>query len=328
MIRAEPLPQRRMVVALGGNALIRRQEPADVQTQRRNVDLAVRAIADLARRFELIVTHGNGPQVGLLSLQNDAYKGVEAYPLDVLGAETQGMIGYLIEQTLINALPGTAAASILTQVIVDAQDPAFSDPTKFVGPVYDQATAEEIARSRRWTMKQDGQWFRRVVPSPEPQQIVEIETIRLLLEAGVVVICSGGGGVPVIRTPDGLEGVEAVVDKDLSAALLAQQLGAHELLLLTDVAAVQRNFGSPEASNIGHATPGSLRALDLPPGSMGPKAEAAARFVEMTGGSAAIGRLEDACRLAMGRGGTQVRSGWVNRAAAPNFSEAKAPALA
>jgi carbamate kinase len=307
----------RIVVALGGNALLRRGEPADAATQRHNVVSAVEALAALAREHELIVTHGNGPQVGLLALQGEAYTQVATYPLDVLGAESEGMIGYMLEQELVNALGGRPAATLLTQVIVDADDPAFSHPTKFIGPVYDRHIGELLATERGWRIKPDGPQWRRVVPSPEPRSIVELQTIRLLVEAGVLVVCVGGGGIPVVVDRDGmLRGVEAVIDKDRAAALLACGLEADALLLLTDVAAIERRHGTTDAAPIASATPAELRALDLPDGSMGPKAEAAAWFVEATGGRAAIGALQDAVAVLDGERGTTVTAR-VEAASAP-----------
>ena len=297
----------RVVIALGGNALLRRGEAADAATQRQNVVAAVEALAAVAGEHELIITHGNGPQVGLLALQGEAYPDVAPYPLDVLGAESEGMIGYLLDQELVNALGGRPVATLLTQVIVDEHDPAFADPAKFIGPVYDSATAGRLAAERGWQVRPDGPHWRRVVPSPEPQSIVELPTIRLLVEAGVLVVCVGGGGIPVLVDRDGrLRGVEAVIDKDRAAALLAVGLGADALLLLTDVAAVERGHGTPEAEPIAKATAAELRALDLPAGSMGPKADAAAWFADATGGHAAIGRLTDAAAVLEGRSGTTV----------------------
>jgi carbamate kinase len=299
-----------VVAALGGNALLRRGEPADAETQRHNVELAVRALAGLAERHELVVTHGNGPQVGLLALQSEAYREVPAYPLDVLGAESEGMIGYLLEQGLDNELPGREVCTLLTQVIVDPRDQAFAHPTKPVGPVYDDVAASRLADERGWAVARDGDGWRRVVPSPEPLRIVELGAIRLLVDAGVIVVCVGGGGVPVVSNGDGgLRGVEAVVDKDLAGAMLAQALGADALLLLTDVSAVELDHGTPNARPLRHATPDQLRQLDLAAGSMGPKAEAAARFVESSGGMAAIGALEDAVAMLVGDAGTLVRPG-------------------
>ncbi|MGZ4203346.1 MAG: carbamate kinase, partial [Thermoleophilaceae bacterium] len=277
----------RVVAALGGNALLRRGEPAEAEVQRRNLVQAVEGLAELAREHELIVTHGNGPQVGLLALQSEAYGEVRAYPLDVLGAESEGMIGYMLDQELGNALWGRSIATLLTQVVVDELDPAFELPTKFVGPVYPEAQARRLARERNWTVARDGDKWRRVVPSPEPRRIVEIKTIRLLVDAGVLVICAGGGGVPVVEADGALHGVEAVIDKDLAAALLACELDADALLLLTDVPAIVDGYGTDNPRPIRRATPSELRALALPPGSMGPKAEAACRFAELGGGLAA-----------------------------------------
>jgi carbamate kinase len=297
----------RVVVALGGNALLQRGQPADAESQRRNVVVAVEALAELAREHEVIVTHGNGPQVGLLALQGEAYRQVRPYPLDVLGAESEGMIGYLLDQELVNALDGRSVATLLTQVIVDVEDPAFADPTKFIGPVYDRATAESLADERHWQVRADGPHWRRVVPSPEPRSIVELPTIKVLVEAGVLVVCVGGGGIPVVVDRDGrLRGVEAVIDKDRAAALLAKGLDADALLLLTDVAAVERDYGTPQAVPIAHATADELIELQLPAGSMGPKVEAAAWFVRETGGRAAIGSLAEARAVLAGRSGTTV----------------------
>ncbi len=297
----------RVVVALGGNALLQRGQPADADAQRRNVAIAVRALAELAREHELVITHGNGPQVGLLALQGEAYPEVAPYPLDVLGAESEGMIGYLLDQELVNALGGRPVATLLTQVIVDEDDPAFADPTKFIGPVYDRATAGRIAAERGWQVRADGPHWRRVVPSPAPRSIVELPTLRLLVEARGLVVCVGGGGIPVVVDREGrLRGVEAVIDKDRAAALLAVGLGADALLLLTDVTAVERDFGSPQAAPIAQATADELLALGLPAGSMGPKVEAAAWFAQATGGRAAIGNLAEAGAVLAGRSGTTV----------------------
>ena len=297
----------RVVIALGGNALRRRGEPADAATQRRNVATAVAAVADLAAEHEVIVTHGNGPQVGLLALQGDADGAVAPYPLDVLGAEAEGMIGYLLDQELVNALGGRPVATLLTQVIVDRDDPAFALPTKPIGPVYDRETADRLAAERGWAVAPDGPYHRRVVASPEPRSIVELTTLRLLVEAGVLVVCVGGGGIPVAVDRDGrLCGVEAVIDKDLAAALLARGLGADALLLLTDVPAVQVGWGTPEARELAHVSPLELRELSFAQGSMGPKVEAACRFVEATGGFAGIGALADARAILQRRRGTRI----------------------
>ncbi|MBD3896927.1 carbamate kinase [Halomonas sp. ML-15] len=297
-----------VVAALGGNALLRRGEPLTAQAQRANVKIAAEALAGIIRAgHQLVVTHGNGPQVGLLALQGAAYKPDEAYPLDVLGAETEGMIGYIIEQELENALShDRPVATLLTQVLVDKDDPAFSTPTKFVGPVYDRQEAEARAEGAGWHIAQDGNQWRRVVPSPTPLEIPDMRVLKLLLDQGVVVICAGGGGIPVIRRDDGsMIGVEAVIDKDAASALLAQQLGADALLLLTDVDAIYRDFGKPSAAPIHTLTVADARSLDLPAGSMGPKLASAADFAEH-GGFSGIGRLEDALPILEGSAGTRV----------------------
>ena len=296
----------RVVAALGGNALLRRGQPAEAEAQRQNLVKAGKALAELALEHELVVTHGNGPQVGLLALQSEAYRRVRPYPFDILVAESEGMVGYLLDQTLGNLLPGRRVATLLTQTVVDERDPAFGDPTKPVGPIYPEEEARHIAAERGWSVASDGKGWRRVVPSPEPLRIVELETIRLLVEAGVLVICSGGGGVPVVDHHGVLRGVEAVIDKDLAAALLAIDLGADALLLLTDVRGVEDGFGTTSAQVISQATPHELRALDLPPGSMRPKVEATSRFAERTGGIAVISSLEDATMALEGYAGTRV----------------------
>jgi len=299
----------RVVIALGGNALLRRGEPAEAELQRRNVRAAVeQAIAPIARDHEVIVTHGNGPQIGMLALQAAAYRGVRPYPLDVLGAETEGMIGYLLEVAIANALPGREVATLLTQVEVDPDDPAFDHPTKPIGPVYPDDEAERLRAFMRWPMVRDGAGWRRAVPSPAPQRIREVATILHLLRAGVIVACAGGGGIPVVRTKsDGLRGVEAVIDKDLSSAMLAEALGAQALLLLTDVPAVYTRWPCAEGEPIGAITPEALRGMSFAAGSMGPKVEAACRFVERTGCHAAIGAIEDAEALLAGKAGTQIQ---------------------
>lgn len=299
----------RVVVALGGNALLRRGEPMSPATQRSNVHLAAASLAELSRAgHQLIVTHGNGPQVGLLALQAAAQKPDEAFPLDILGAETEGMIGYLIEQELENALPpGARVATLLTQVEVDPTDPAFGSPAKPVGPVYERGEAEALAAVRGWSVAPDGSKYRRVVPSPAPRHIPDVGIIRMLVDQNVVVICAGGGGIPVVRRPDGsLVGVQAVIDKDHTAGLLAREIGADALLLLTDVDAVYADWGGPAETRINHVTAAELRLQKFPPGSMGPKVEAAAEFVDRTGGIAGIGTLDRALAILEGRSGTQI----------------------
>jgi carbamate kinase len=303
----------RIVVALGGNALLKRGEPMTAGHQRANVRIAARALARAAMEHELVISHGNGPQVGLLALQGAAYKDVEAYPLDVLGAETQGMIGYMVEQELGNLLPfERPLATLLTMVEVDPDDPAFGNPTKFVGPIYDEATANALAGEKGWDVKPDGPSWRRVVPSPRPQRIFEIRPMRWLLEHGAVVICAGGGGIPTMYARDSerqLVGVEAVIDKDLATSLLARELEADLFVMVTDVDGVYRDFGQPTQARIDRATPSDLDAMDLPAGSMGPKVTAATEFVTETGRRAAIGALDDIDALVDGSGGTQVMEG-------------------
>jgi carbamate kinase len=296
-----------VVVAVGGNALLRRGEPLEADLQQANVARAITSIAKLAGSYDLVLTHGNGPQVGLLALQAAAYQEVKPYPLDVLGAETDGMIGYLLERSLRNALPGRETATLLTQVVVDANDPAFAHPTKPIGPTYGKQEADRIATDLGWFVAQDSHGYRRVVASPEPRTIVELATIRLLVDVGVVVICGGGGGIPVTIDEHGaLVGVEAVIDKDLSTAVLAAQLGADILLLLTDVSAVESDWGTARARALTHATPDELRTLHFESGSMGPKVEAACRFVDSTGRVASIGALDEATAIVEGRAGTRV----------------------
>jgi carbamate kinase len=301
----------RIVIAIGGNALLERGQKPEAATQRANTIRAVEALAPLTARHEVVITHGNGPQVGMLALESAADPALERpYPLDVLGAQTQGMIGYWLMQALQNTLPGRQVAAIVNQTLVSAADPAFADPTKFVGPVYDEATAHRLAGERGWTVKPDGDYWRRVVPSPAPKRVVETRIIRLLLASGAVVVCAGGGGVPAIRNEDGhLEGVEAVVDKDLATSVLAESLEADALLLLTDVPAVMRSFGTPQAEPILRATPAALRRENFPAGSMGPKVEAVCRFVEITGDMAGIGALTDAELIVAGKAGTVITPG-------------------
>jgi carbamate kinase len=298
----------RVVVALGGNALLRRGEAPEAETQRRRLLEAASALGRVARACELVITHGNGPQVGLLALEAVTYTAVAPYPLDVLGAESQGMIGYLLVQALRPHV-GCEATALLTQVVVDGDDPAFVHPTKPIGPVYSRAEASEIAAARGWTIARDGTAFRRVVPSPEPREIVELDAVEQLLRAGHVVVCGGGGGIPVVQDGTSLRGVEAVVDKDLTAALLAERLGARHLLMLTDVSHVERAWGTPAASPIDEATASELRALTFAAGSMGPKVEAACRFVERTGGEATIGALSELAAVQRGERGTRVTAG-------------------
>jgi carbamate kinase len=298
----------RVIVALGGNAVLRRGQKPDADVQMSNVRAAVRTLARLAADHELVITHGNGPQVGLLALQSASDPNLTTpYPLDTLGAQTQGMIGYWMQQALQNALPGRQVLAMVTQTLVTAVDPAFEHPAKFVGQVYEQEQAEKLAAEHGWTVGRDGRHWRRVVPSPTPQRIVETRLIRKMIREGVVVICAGGGGIPVVRDERGrLTGVEAVVDKDLTTSMLAESLECDAFLSLTDVPRVMRDFGTPHQTEIAHTTPHQLRAIEFAAGSMGPKVEAVCRFVETTGDMAAIGKLDEAQRILDGSAGTIV----------------------
>ncbi len=297
----------RVVAALGGNALLRRGEPLTAENQRANIAIAARALLPIALEHDLVLTHGNGPQVGLLALQNLAYRPEEIYPLDILDAESEGMIGYLLEQELGNLLPpGRRIATLLTRIEVARDDPAFMHPTKPIGPVYDREEAERLAAEREWTIAPDGAKWRRVVPSPEPRRILEIEVIRQLVASGVVVVCAGGGGIPVIGGHGGYGGVEAVIDKDLAGALLARLLQADAYLMLTDVDGVYRDWGTPEAAHIRRIAPEDLDPSLFAAGSMGPKVAAAKRFAGTDGGFAVIGALADAARMLAGEAGTMV----------------------
>ena len=299
----------RIVVALGGNALLKRGERMTIEAQRTNVRIAAVALADLARDHQIIVAHGNGPQVGLLALQSASYAPDLPTPLDVLGAETEGMIGYLIEQELMNAMPpGTRIATLLSRVEVDVNDPAFMSPTKPIGPVYTAQEARIVRAEHLWSMVSESTGgLRRVVPSPAPLAILGLEAIRLLVDAGITVICAGGGGIPVVRGKNGkMEGVEAVIDKDRTSALLAQMLAADALLMLTDVEGVFRDFGTPEQTLIKSITPLGLDAMDFEAGSMGPKVASAVAFIRSGGKLAGIGRLADARAIIEGRAGTLV----------------------
>jgi carbamate kinase len=303
----------RAVVALGGNALLRRGEPLTAENQRANARVACKALAPVALEHELVISHGNGPQVGLLALQGSAYTEVEPYPLDLLGAQTEGMIGYLIQQELGNELPfEKRLASLLTLIEVDPDDPAFADPTKPIGPVYTEDKALRLADEKGWVFKPDGDNFRRVVPSPLPRRIFGLEPVEWLLERGCVVICAGGGGIPVMYTdkpaPAGrqLVGVEAVIDKDLASALLARDLHADALAIVTDVDAVYADWGTPHQRAIRRATPEALAETEFAAGSMGPKVRAACSFVAETSGLAAIGSISDTAALLHGEAGTIV----------------------
>lgn len=301
----------RIVIALGGNALLQRGQPMTAENQRANIRLAAERIASIAPGNEIVIAHGNGPQVGLLALQDLAYEEVDPYPLDVLGAETEAMIGYVIEQELGNLLPPEQPfATILTMIEVDADDPAFAHPTKPIGPVYDKATAERLAAEHDWSIAPDGDKYRRVVASPKPQRIFEIRPIRMLVEQGVIVICAGGGGIPTMYGKDGkLLGVQAVIDKDLAAALLAEQLEADLLVIATDVDGVYTGWGTPQQARLGNVTVDQVVEMNLPAGSMGPKVAAACGFATQTKNEAVIGSLADIDRIVAGTAGTRVRAG-------------------
>jgi carbamate kinase len=301
-----------IVTALGGNALLRRGEAMTAENQRRNVHIAAEALAPIAREHQLVITHGNGPQVGLLALQGAAYETVETYPFDVLGAETEGMIGYMIEQELGNLLPFERPfATLLTMIEVDPADPAFGDPTKFIGPVYDKPDADRVAAEKGWTFKPDGDKWRRVVPSPLPMRVFELRPIRWLLEQNTVVIAAGGGGIPTMYEPGKerhLIGVEAVIDKDFASELMARELEADLFVMLTDADAVYLDWSKPNQRAIHRAPPAAMREFSFPAGSMGPKVDAACTFVERTGNRAAIGALKDLPRIVAGVAGTIVTS--------------------
>ena len=299
-----------VVVALGGNALLQRGQPMTAEMQRMNIRTACAALAPVAEEHQLVISHGNGPQVGLLALKEQAYTDVEPYPLDILDAQTEGMIGYIVEQELGNVLPEDRPfASLLTMIEVDPADPAFADPTKFVGPVYDKEQADVLAGDKGWAFKMDGDKWRRVVASPAPKRIFEIQPVKWLVEKNTVVVCAGGGGIPTAFAADGsgaLQGVEAVIDKDWASELLARDLGADVYVMATDTDGVYLDWGSPSQRLIDRATPVELAQHAFPAGSMGPKVDAACHFVLKTGKRAAIGALKDIREIVAGSAGTQV----------------------
>lgn len=309
----------RVVVALGGNALLKRGEPLTAENQSANIQRAAAQLARVALAHELILTHGNGPQVGLLALQAAAYadiSSVAAYPLDLLGAESQGMIGYPLEQALANRLPPErSVVTLVTRTEVDANDPAFAHPTKPIGPVYTEQESQRLAAEKSWTMAPDGSHFRRVVASPAPLRILNLQAIAWLVEKGALVIAAGGGGIPVVRNPEGqMQGIEAVIDKDLCAALLAQALHADCLVIATDVAAIFENWDEPGQQPIGKISAQALGQKSFAAGSMGPKVQAACQFVQATGKRAAIGSLEQIEALVAGTAGTQIDRDMANQA--------------
>ncbi|AIW20230.1 carbamate kinase [Vibrio coralliilyticus] len=303
------MTKQTVVVALGGNALLRRGEPLEAEVQRQNIEIAVKTISEIAQEYNVVLVHGNGPQVGLLALQGLEYKKVAPYPLDVLGSETQGMIGYMLMQEFKNQMPNINATCMLTQMTVDPNDLAFADPTKPIGPIYEEAEARELAEKYHWTIKPDGQHFRRVVPSPQPTGIIEHEAITKLIDEGHLVICTGGGGIPVKKENGKLVGVEAVIDKDMSAAFLAKQLNADALLILTDADAVYLDWGKPTQHALRSTNPTELAQYQFDAGSMGPKIEASCEFVKQGGKVVGIGSLEDGLRILQGTAGTNITKG-------------------
>ncbi|MGF1698452.1 carbamate kinase [Vibrio lamellibrachiae] len=300
------MTRKTVVVALGGNALLKRGEPLEVDVQRHNIETAVKTISEIAKEYDVVLVHGNGPQVGLLALQGLEYKKVSPYPLDVLGSETQGMIGYMLMQEFKNYLPERNISCMLTQMMVDPNDPAFADPTKPIGPIYEEKEAREMAEKYHWTIKPDGKHFRRVVPSPQPTGIVEHQAITKLIDEGHLVICTGGGGIPVKKENGKLVGVEAVIDKDMSAAFLAKQLDADALLILTDADAVYLDWGKPTQHPLRSTTPSALAKYKFDAGSMGPKIEASCEFIKHGGKVVGIGALEDGLHILQGTAGTNI----------------------
>ncbi|MGR9114204.1 MAG: carbamate kinase [Gammaproteobacteria bacterium] len=300
----------RIVIALGGNALLRRGESLTSENQRQNIGIAAKAVAPLVAHHELVITHGNGPQVGLLALQGEAYDPSTSYPLDILDAETEGMIGYLIEQELMNCMPlDKRCITLLTQIEVDAKDSAFQHPSKPIGPVYSWIEAQKFAHERGWSIARDNENYRRVVASPRPQRILELDVIEWLVAHGIVVICVGGGGIPVVKRPDGsLIGVEAVIDKDLASALLARELKADFFMMLTDIDSVYRDWETSQPRPIHRISSEAIGKLAFASGSMAPKVAAACEFVEQTGGVAGIGQLKDATAILAGAAGTIIIS--------------------
>ena len=297
------------MIALGGNALLRRGQPLEADLQWQNVKVAASAIAELIREgHEVIICHGNGPQVGLLALQSEAYEEVRSYPLDVLDAESQSMIGYMLQQSLHNELPDKEVVTIVTQVEVNSSDPAFQKPTKFIGPTYSKDQAERLALEYGWTVKVDLDSVRRVVPSPHPKSIIEIDTITTLLDAGIITICGGGGGIPVIKNNGKLSGIEGVIDKDRTAALIAEKIQADALIILTDVDGIYEDYRNPKQQQIKQASVVALEATEFPAGSMGPKVEAACLFVTNTGGISAIGSLSNLLGIVNKESGTHITS--------------------
>jgi len=295
-----------LVVAIGGNALLQRGELMSCENQRKSIAATAQSLAKLHEKYRLVIVHGNGPQVGLLALQNLAYRDCPPYPMDVLGAETQGMIGYLMQQGIKKELPHTEVSTVVTQVMVDATDPSIADPSKFIGPVYDRETAEKLAKEHGWTIKADGDYWRRVVPSPAPVKIMETDAIKCLLERDHIVICGGGGGAPVVKNGSDIEGFEAVIDKDATASMLAREIGAAELLILTDGQHVCVNWGKPDERALTDVTVSEMKGYEFAAGSMGPKVDACCSFAESTGGIGNIGDLYHALDVMNRTTGTRI----------------------
>lgn len=295
--------KKKLVIALGGNALLQRGEILSAENQQKSIQLFSQMVAQLAHDYQLVIVHGNGPQVGLLALQNAAYQDAPAWPLDILVAESQGMIGFAIAQEL-TANSSAPVTTLMTRVEVDPNDDAFASPGKYIGPVYPPEQQAELQTRYGWQMKADGQYIRRVVASPTPLKIIDSEAIRMLMDDGHLVICCGGGGIPVIAKEGGYQGIEAVIDKDLTAAVLAQAISADHLLILTDADAVYENWGTPQARALRHVTPAELAPFAAPDGAMGPKAAAVIQFVKQTGNAAFIGALKDAPQILAGKKGT------------------------
>jgi len=299
--------KKKLVIALGGNALLQRGETLSAENQKRSIQVFAKTVSELARDYQVVIVHGNGPQVGLLALQNAAYTDSPAWPLDILVAESQGMIGYAIAGELSHYSDTPVVTALFTRVEVDAQDEAFRTPTKFIGPVFPVSQQLTLEQQHGWQMKPDGEYVRRVVPSPQPLKVLDLDAIKALLAAGHLVICGGGGGIPVVAHQEGYRGVEAVIDKDSTAAVLAQSLGADHLLILTDADAVYQDWGTPQARAIRHATVEELIPFAAPDGAMGPKAAAVIQFVRRTGHCAFIGALKDALQILAGKKGTCIR---------------------
>lgn len=295
-----------LVIALGGNALLKRGAVLSAENQYQSIALIADAIGKLAKKYRIAIVHGNGPQVGLLALQNLAYRDVPPYPLDILVAESQGMIGYMLAQQLGAFHPAQPVSTLLTRVLVDSEDPAYREPSKFIGPVYEPQQQAELEKKYGWSMKLDGKYLRRVVPSPEPKKIIDIEAINLLLAKNHIVICNGGGGVPMVASAQGMVGSEAVIDKDLASALLAEALDADHLVILTDADAVYQHWGTPQQKAIRSATTQELAPMAVADGSMGPKIMAVSRFVQRSGKVAHIGALQDIESVLAGTAGTLI----------------------